>query len=266
MRVRVASEAGRPDGRNEDWAGATNHVAVVLDGLSEAPETGCIHGTPWYVRQLGARLVGLADEAILPLPIVLASAIREVAELHQGSCDLRHPGSPCSTVAMIRHLGENTEFLILSDSLIVLDRKSDSPLVLQDKAVDAFASHAAATAIAAAGSDDESALTALIQEQQKIRNKPGGYWVAQVDPSAAQHAKTGSVTDVRGAALLSDGAALLVTDFHTMDWPALLTLAYQEGPAELIARTRELEDQDPHGETWPRYKHRDDATAVICVM
>ncbi|RSM56604.1 integrase [Actinoplanes sp. ATCC 53533] len=198
--------------------------------------------------------------------MVLASAIREVADLHKGSCDLKHPGSPCSTVAMIRHLGRSTEFLILSDSVIVLDRESDSPVIMQDKAVDSFASHAAAAAITAAGKDDKSALTALIQEQQKIRNKPGGYWVAQVDPAAAQYAKTGSMTDIRGAVLLSDGAALLVTDFHAMDWPALLTLAYQEGPAELIARTRALEDQDPHGETWPRYKHRDDATAVVCVM
>ncbi|WP_432901282.1 hypothetical protein ACQP1S_30115 [Micromonospora matsumotoense] len=187
-----------------------------------------------------------------------------MAMMHRDSCDLAHPGSPCSTVAVVRQIGESLEYLILSDSILALDIIGNEPLVVQDKAVESFASSSAKAASAAGNKRDTDALFTLIQEQQKVRNQPGGYWVAQVNPAAAEHAKSGIASDVRGAALLSDGAALLVTDFNAMDWPSLLEISYDLGPAKLIAMTREFEDRDPYGMVWPRYKHRDDATAVIC--
>jgi hypothetical protein len=56
MRAALATQPGSPDAANEDWAGVlAPGLAVVLDGLS-APDgtgTGCRHGTPWYVSQLG---------------------------------------------------------------------------------------------------------------------------------------------------------------------------------------------------------------------
>jgi hypothetical protein len=256
VRASVASESGRPDGRNEDWAGATSTIAVVLDGLSEAQETGCIHGTPWYVHQLGCRLLAHAGDRGRPLADALAASISDVADLHRDSCDLRHPGSPCSTVTMVRGVEDSMEYLVLSDSVVMLDRAGAGPLVVTDKSVSRFAPQLT--------TGDQDALQALIAEQLKVRNRVGGYWIAQVDPDAAQHATTGAVDGAQGAALLSDGAALLVTDFHAMDWAALLALGYEHGPGEIIAATRLLEDRDPDGVTWPRYKHRDDATAVIC--
>ncbi|WP_328341671.1 hypothetical protein [Micromonospora sp. NBC_00421] len=264
MFVSVASESGRPDGRNEDWAAATATTAVVLDGLSEASETGCVHGTPWYVHQLGSKLLGLAGSPGRNLAEALAEAVDAVAAMHRDSCDLAHPGSPCSTVAMVRQSGDSLEYLVLSDSVVAIDRMHDEPVVVQDKSVEAFASGNARAARAGRDKSDKGPLFALISEQQKVRNRASGYWVAQADPTAAEHALTGAVDEVRGAALLSDGAALLVTDFNAMDWPALLAFAYDHGPAALIAATREFEDRDPGGVIWPRYKHRDDATAVVC--
>ncbi|MBM7082387.1 hypothetical protein ACN267_28450 [Micromonospora sp. WMMD734] len=264
MQVTMATSPAKADQPNEDWAGATTSAAVVLDGLSEASETGCVHGTPWYVHQLGSKLLWLAGDSGRGLEEVLAESIDAVAAMHRDSCDLAHPGSPCTTVTMVRHAGESLEYLVLSDSIIVLDRVSGGPLVVQDKSVDAFASDSARAAISSKDKSDKEALFTLIREQQQVRNRPGGYWVAQVDPSAAAHAMSGFVVEVRGAALLSDGAALLVTDFSAMDWPRLLTFTYEHGPSALIAATREFEDRDPNGVIWPRYKHRDDATAVVC--
>lgn len=266
MRVSVASESGRPDGRNEDWAGASSTIAIVLDGLSEAQETGCIHGTPWYVHQLGCRILTHAGDPELPLTDALSTAISDVADLHRETCDLAHPGSPCSTVAMVRQAGDALEYLVLSDSVVVVDRPDGEPLVITDKSVAQFAPHLAKAASTGGATGNKQALQALIGEQLKVRNKPGGYWIAQVDPQAAQQARTGAVPGARGAAVLSDGAALLVTDFHATDWSTLLSLGYERGPAELIALTRGLEDRDPHGVVWPRYKHRDDASAVICQL
>ena len=99
MHAAIATQAGSPDAPNEDWAGVlAPGLAVVLDGLS-APDgtgTGCRHGTPWYVSQLGPRLLTLAADPSCSLVDALAEAIRQVAGLHPG-CDLTHPGTPSAT-------------------------------------------------------------------------------------------------------------------------------------------------------------------------
>ncbi|WAL73719.1 hypothetical protein OU787_20700 [Kitasatospora sp. YST-16] len=98
-----------------------------------------------------------------------------------------------------------------------------------------------------------------------LHRTPDGYWVAGPDPAAARHALTGTApwTALRGAALLTDGAARPVDDFATTDWPGLLTLLRDTGPQSLIDHTRALERTDPHHTRWPRTKTHDDATAAL---
>src|SRR5713226_9366505 len=59
----IATMAGDPARPNEDFVSVLGGCAIMLDG-SGAPgdlPTGCTHGVPWYVRQLGAWcLAGLA--------------------------------------------------------------------------------------------------------------------------------------------------------------------------------------------------------------
>jgi hypothetical protein len=59
--------------------------------------TGCRHGTPWFVGQLGQRLLTLASDPTRSLVDALAEAIRQVAGLHP-DCDLtiRAPRPPPS--------------------------------------------------------------------------------------------------------------------------------------------------------------------------
>jgi hypothetical protein len=258
MRVMLASLPGRPEARNDDWGAATaTGVAVVLDGLTESGPTGCEHGTGWYVHQLGTRLLMLAADTGRSLAEVLADGIDQVATLHRGGCDLTHPGSPAATVAILRPQGTSADYLVLSDAVVLLDNAPE-PLVVTDTSVrDHLAELTADTG-------RPGGLTTLIEAQQHIRNTAGGYWVAQHDPGAAEHAVTGSASGLVGAALLSDGAAMAVTDFGAMTWRELIDVAYQRGPADVLAATRELELRDPNRTVWPRYKTHDDATMIVC--
>jgi hypothetical protein len=78
MRAAIATQAGVQVTAHEDWAGVlVPGLAVVLDGLS-APDgtgTGCRHGTPWYVSQLGPRLLALAADPSRSLADALAEAV-----------------------------------------------------------------------------------------------------------------------------------------------------------------------------------------------
>jgi hypothetical protein len=251
VRASLASEPGDPGKPNDDWAAAsTIGVAVLLDGLSEGSSSGCRHGTGWYVRQLGRRLLSGAEDRATALDDVLARSIDEVAALHRGDCALDHPGSPAATVAVVRQRGPGLDFLVLADTVVVFDTGA-YPLVVTDQRVRGYLP---------AGDD----LTTVVDAQQRSRNTADGYWVAQTDPAAAGQALTGTVADTPGALLLSDGAALAVTDFGALSWRELLDLGFGPGPAELIAVTRELAARDPQRVVWPRLKLHDDATAVAC--
>jgi hypothetical protein len=59
MLVQLATIPGRDDRPNEDFPAALPDCAVLLDGAGGPAEmpTGCVHGTDWYVRQLGVRLL-----------------------------------------------------------------------------------------------------------------------------------------------------------------------------------------------------------------
>jgi len=66
-------------------------------------------------------------------------------------------------------------------------------------------------------------------------------------------------------ALLSDGASRLVDLFGLADWPEIVALLGDAGPAEVIRRVRAAEDGDPRGARWTRGKAHDDATIAYCV-
>jgi hypothetical protein len=101
--------------------------------------TGYLHGTPWFVTQLGAQLVSAATTARdEPLRDLVASVISRVADSHAHTCDLHHPGTPSSSPAVLREQDQVVEYLLLFDSVILLDGPSGLTVVT-DRRVDAFA-------------------------------------------------------------------------------------------------------------------------------
>jgi hypothetical protein len=271
IRAALATQPGSPDTANEDWAGVlAPGLAVVLDGLS-APDgtgTGCRHGTPWYVSQLGPRLLALAADPSRSLADALADAIRQVASLHPG-CDLTHPGTPSATVVLLRALEERADYLALADATLLLDT-SQGLKVITDERVNQLAGkeREAANQVPAGSALKLRRRAQLTRALRRTRNRPGGYWVAAADPQAASQAVTGTLpsTSLQRAVLLSDGASRLVDLFELATWEELLALLDESGPEELMRQVRAAEAVDPEGRQWPRTKRSDDATAVYLVL
>ncbi|WP_207928914.1 protein phosphatase 2C domain-containing protein [Actinomadura sp. 6K520] len=242
MQVSYASEAtpGRP---NEDFVAAGPGWVALLDGATAPPgvDSGCRHDPAWLVRRLGGRIAALlAPEDGRPLPDLVAEAIKVTGEGHAGTCDLQNPDSPSATVSLLRRRGPAVEWYVLADSPIVVD--DGEVRVFRDDRVDHLPSY-------------------TLESVRSLRNSPGGFWVASTRPEAAYEGLTGEVpvAGLRRAAVLSDGASRLVERFGRMGWGDLLRLLDEEGPRELIRRTREAEGSA----TGPRGKRYDDATAVL---
>ena len=268
MLVQLATIPGRDDRPNEDFPAALPDCAVLLDGAGGPAEmpTGCLHGTDWYVRQLGTQLLaGLGSRPETSLTALLAEGITEVAARHTGTCDLNHPGTPSTTVVMARLRPDAVEYLVLGDSTLLIDRAGQEPAVLTDQRIEevAVAEQEAMKALPTGTPEHFAARVRFVGRQRELRNRPGGYWITSTDPSAAAQALTGTVPadGLRTVILLSDGATRFI-EFSLGGWPDLVGLLDREGIAAVFGRIRAAEASDPDGARWPRAKRHDDAAIV----
>jgi hypothetical protein len=273
MRIDMASEPGGRDRPNEDFASVVTSgdggALVVLDGVTPplSGGDGCVHGVPWFAARLGGALAELAvSRADLTLPGCLAAAVARTADAHSDRCDLSHARTPQATVVAARWSPGALEYLVLSDSVLLLDRGSEVEAVVDDR-LDRLPESVRALGRACralpAGSPQRAAARAEYGAAvEALRNAEGGFFTAAADPSVAARAVTGTVArdGVRAVAALTDGATRLVELFRVTDWAGTAELLRGEGAAGLVARVRAAEDA-PGGP--PRGKAHDDATAVL---
>jgi hypothetical protein len=225
----MATSPGTPGRENEDFAGAVPGAIVLLDGAGiQGAEAICRHGTAWYTHRLGGALLGrLSRAGGRPLADLLGEAIEEVTDSHRSTCDVTDPSSPQATAAVLRVDGDRADYLVLSDSFIVFERPAGYDVVTDPREVDV-----------------RSGVLHLprpeaIKVFRAARNQPGGYFIAKDDPAVASQAVTGSrpVAELERVALLSNGVASSETD-----WPGLLGLLGEVGPAEVIRRAQGDDD------------------------
>lgn len=263
------TEASCPSKPSEDFVLISGDVAVVLDGLGtpEGLDSGCRHGTRWYVAQLGFRLAGQAvTHPEQSLAEITAEAIARVSASHADTCNLTHPGTPSSSVTALRLHDHTVDYLVLHDSTVVLDGPAGCTVLTDRRGHDVVRDKHEKTQHHRIGTPEHTeAVRRLVTAQRPLRNHDGGYWVAAATPEAAHHAICGSLErdEVQRAALLTDGASDLVERYQDQTWSSLLDMLENQGPKDVIARVRNLETSDPQGARWPRYKTSDDATAAL---
>ncbi|SDL62881.1 Protein phosphatase 2C [Nonomuraea maritima] len=235
--------SGRP---NEDLVVAGPSWIVVLDGATAARgvDSGCVHDVAWLVGRLGGALAAsLAAGADAPLTEILAHAIARTARAHEGACDLGNPDSPSATVAVVRARAGRVDHLVLGDSPVVLAPRGGDVRVVADDRLERLP-----------GGRPYS-----LELVRRMRNAPGGFWVAAARPEAAHQAVTGT-TDaaaLRGVGVFTDGVSRLV-DWYGWSWASVLALLEGSGPAAVIEAVRGLESSSGPA----RGKRHDDATAA----
>jgi hypothetical protein len=271
MRVSTATSPGSDQAPNEDAVCSSSRVAVVVDGVT-APaglETGCVHGTAWYARQLATCAVSTSENTALDLRAALHEAIALVADSHKDSCDLSADGTPSATIAVVRENGGCVEYLVLSDATVAIAVDGRAEVITDERHLVLLAEPKRAVQSAPVGSEErEKLLRDLVTTQRKLRTIPGGYWLAGAVPSAAAHALCGSVpiSDGLCVAAMTDGAARLVEVFEDQSWPDALQQLQKSGPDEWIRRVRDLEATDAALTRWPRYRLSDDAALAQCTF
>ncbi|SCK31162.1 protein phosphatase 2C domain-containing protein [Streptomyces sp. WMMB 322] len=283
MRIDMTGEAGDPGRPNEDYASAALPSAgeggalVVLDGVTPPQDgTGCTHGVPWFTARLGGALLELAtSRRELTLRRCLSEAISRTAAEHSSTCDLSHRRTPQATVVTARWDERSVEYLVLSDSVLVMEHPHGSVTPVLDSRLHQLPPHIGSLRRRVRELPEDSAERGAARAEyanavEALRNAPGGegFYTAAADPAVASLAVTGSAprAEVRALLALTDGAARWSEVFRLGDWTALLGLVREEGSEALVARVREAERADPHGAAHPRGKTHDDASVVFAEL
>ncbi|MEU9556042.1 protein phosphatase 2C domain-containing protein [Streptomyces fumanus] len=261
MRTELVSEPSSPGLPNEDFASVglaasgQGGALVVLDGVTPPRgASGCRHSVPWFTAHLGGALtdltVSLPD---VPLTEALSRAIAATADAHAVTCDLSHPRTPQATVVLARWSPEAVEYLVLSDSALLLESPDGTVTARLDDRLARL---------------PRSALASAARVDAELRNKEGGFFTAAADPAVAARAVTGVLPrgEVRALAALTDGAARWVETFGEGDWADCFRGVRKQGARWLVDRVRELERADTGRRFLGRGKTHDDATVVYAEL
>ncbi|MFE9763466.1 protein phosphatase 2C domain-containing protein [Streptomyces sp. NPDC005808] len=259
MRTELVSEPGDPARPNEDFASVglpasgRGGALVVLDGVTPpAGDDGCLHSVAWFSSRLGGALTELSlTRRDLTLTEVLSRSITRTTGAHAETCDLSHPRTPQATVVLARWSAAEVEYLVLSDSALLLESPEGAVTAILDDRL----SHV-----------PPATLTSAARTDATLRNQEGGFFTAAADPSVASRAVTGTAprSSVRALAALTDGATRWVEKFREGDWTGLFTLVRKEGAQALVSRVRVLESADAELRVrLGRSKTHDDATVVF---
>ncbi|MFD6418369.1 hypothetical protein [Streptomyces sp. NPDC060194] len=272
MRIELATDPGDPERPNEDWASVAlpasglGGTLVLLDGVTPpAGPTGCAHSVPWFTARLGGALAELSgSRGDLTLPEVLGAGIARTAEAHRATCDLSHVRTPQATVVMARWDAVRVEYLVLSDSVLLVEGAGGAVEPVLDVRLSGVTQElrGGVRELPAGSPERAAAVRAYVAAVEARRNVEGGFHTAAADPGVAARAVHGwhPRADVSALVALTDGAGRWVDVFGRGTWADAFALVRKQGPQSFIDTVRELERGAPAGLTGKRH---DDAAVVL---
>lgn len=114
--------------------------------------------------------------------------------------------------------------------------------------------------------DARTRLLPVIQENRSKANKPDGYgYFTLSTPILPVLVRTSffNAANLSHILLMTDGFYTIVEDYAVMTDEELFSTVLSDGIDAVAKRLRSVENSDPKGQTYPRFKKNDDATAGL---
>jgi hypothetical protein len=266
---------GNPEKANDDAFGYRERACVVLDGATGLGES-LLPGpsdAAWLARFGANRIMSYVGEGAGAQDAVTAALFD--AETSFSQLRRREPADryeiPYASL-MLAIAGEDAlEFLWYGDCAAIIGRP-DASVEIVGEAIAKRANESKRVKMlaesgghaSAATSVREAFLPALRAARNRVNTSKGGYLFGP-DVTAADHAAQLRLAATPGSdlLLLTDGFLALVSDYGRYDVDTLLAAAKSSGLPALARELRAIEDADPEGRKFPRFKKSDDATAVL---
>jgi hypothetical protein len=267
------SLAGDPLKPNEDAFAHGDQAAVVMDGatgLGDMLMPGASDAA--WIAQFGARRVLSHLKNGNNPRKALRNALADAEESFKG-LRRRPPDAqwelPCASMVLAAEWDGQMEMLWFGDCGGLL-RNGGPVEVIGETFAKRAAEAGRARTIAKMKNVSPAAGLArgeFIGQLRKARDfvNSGNYWLFSPDVMAAPHVSRTHMAVAADSHLLlaSDGFLALASDYGAYDADGLMAAALDKGLAALGAELRAIEDTDPGGDKFARFKKSDDATALL---
>jgi len=265
---------GDPLKPNDDAFAHLENAAVVLDGATSLgdPLMPGESDAAWLAHFGARRLMAHIRDGEAPvdaLRYALADAQKSFEALRR-----REPEEvwelPFASMALAVEVENGFDFLWFGDCAGLLHHADGRLDVLGhsfvSKAREAKGAATAASALKRAPVAEGSLSPYLpLLRRERNRMNSGKRWAFSPDPKAADNVLKAPVRAGKGAHLMlaSDGFLALVSDYGAYTAENLFAAVLKKGLGPLGEELRAIEDKDPEGRKFPRFKKSDDATAVL---
>ena len=258
---------------NEDAFAHSQNAALVMDGTTPLGE-GLMPGTSdaaWLAQFGSRRLMAHLKEGDAPreaLAHALADAEKSFVALRRRPLREKWE-TPCCSMMLAVESGVDVEFLWFGDCTALLLKNQACEIigdVFDKRGQEAERARQVAKEKNLPPAPDLNRPEILsVLRAARNRVNSGSYWLFSPEPRAAKHVSRRMMKNAAGGLLLiaSDGFLALATDYGAYDAMGLIRAACAKGLAALGAELRAIEDDDPLGEKFARFKKSDDATALL---
>lgn len=271
----MLSLPGNPAKPNDDAFCHSETLAAVFDGATGLGEQllPVDSDAAWIARRGAEGLILHETPDLSPREILSRAAFDAEKQFHE--LRLRPPAEtyeiPFASMMLLSAREDRMEALWFGDCAALVKPPNASANIVGD-ALDKRAAEAARVAklaaaknlAPAAGVSRAEYLPALRAARNRM-NTVEGSWAFSPDARCAEHAQSLAFAAPSGTHMLlvSDGFLALASDYLRYDADTLLEAAISKGLRALYNELRAIEDADPEGRKYPRFKKSDDATAVL---
>lgn len=260
---------GDPAKLNEDAFGHDARAALVLDGatpLGASLMPGASDAA--WIAQFGARRLMAhlkeGEGADTSLAAALAETEKSFQALARGAVREKWQ-LPCASMMLVAETEATLEFRWFGDCAALMDLGELQIIgeTHQKRAQEAERAKDWTPPDALPDLLQDSGLLARLRAARSRINS-GRNWLFSPDARAAAHVQRASRAKAPATLLLAtDGFFALVSDYGVYDAAGLMQAAKAKGLAALGEELRSIEEEDPNGTHYPRFKKSDDATALL---
>ena len=263
--VKMLSKAG--GSVNEDAVGAGENYLFVIDGATALTASSQANSAAWLARETAAALHRQLSDVSKTIPEIMRNIVRELCTKWEAD----PADGPSAGIAIFRLNGDKIEYFGLGDCSVSVkfknggfETREEENLARLDRiALDKMCALRAQTGCSA--KEARSAINETLIEHRELKNTPRGYWCLDLTGEGIAHARLAffAAEEVKSLFLCSDGFAQLCGFQAVESLPALHDLSEREGLETLFQKLYELQEQDVELLVLPRFKLRDDTSAVL---
>ena len=261
--------------------GADENYIFAIDGasgLNGRHVTKADSDAAWLAEGLRSDLcehLGDTTRTIGEIVGYAAEKLRREYDVYWNASEQDSVDYPSAGVAIFRVCGEWLEYFGLGDCDAIVETQQGEILVLEETALSALDRSALAQMVDYAKEhgctmlEARAALHHVLVRNRDLRNTLNGYWIFDPTGVGIPYARTARwpLTEVKGIAVASDGFMQLVEPFGVAaDRVVLYHMMKDKGLAPMAEELFALQAADPDCMEHPRFKLRDDTSAVIAAV